>query len=113
MPRLIFTFLDSIYPKNVKKVLVLFHELIKNEPVEFVFALMARHLRDLYWVRVEPKSLPYPSWRVGKLKGQSSKFKFETLKDLIARMAEIDIAVKTSKSDLISSLDLLIVFSLE
>ena len=113
LPRIIFTFLDSIYPKNVKKVLVFFHELIKKEPVEFVFALLARQVRDLYWVRVEPKSLPYPSWRLNKLKVQSEKFRVKKLKDLINKLAEIDIAVKTSKSDLVSSLDLLMLTKLE
>lgn len=113
LPRIIFMYLDSIYPKNVKKVLVLFHELIRNEPVEFVFALMAKHLRDLYWVKVEPRSLPYPSWRITKLKVQSEKFKVEMIKEIIRKLAEIDIAAKTSKSDLISSLDLLMLTKLE
>lgn len=113
LPRIIFTFLDGLSPGSCKKLLTLFHELLKNEPVEFVFALLARQVRDLYWVRVEPKSLPYPSWRVNKLKVQSEKFKVETLKNMLSELAEIDIKVKTSKSDLVSSLDLLMLTKLE
>jgi hypothetical protein len=59
LPRLIFIFLDSFFPKNSKKALKLFHQVSEKEPVEFVFALLARHLRDLYWVKVDIKGLIY------------------------------------------------------
>lgn len=127
LPKIIFTMLDSIYPGNVKRVLTLLHQTLENNPPEFVFALIARLFRDLYWVKVSASigpsatssgssvsTLPaYPSWRVGRLKSQSSKFKEETIKEVINRLAKIDIEVKTSKANLISSLDLLIIKHLE
>ncbi len=113
LPRIIFTFLDGLYPRNYKRTFTLFHELVQHQPVEFIFALVAKQIRDLYWAELESQSLPYPAWRVGKLKSQSAKFKVEKLKDLINKLAIIDIAAKTGKADLISSLDLLIVTSLE
>ena len=58
-------------------------------------------------------SIPYPSWRVGKLKSQASKFTIEQLKYLIEKLSEIDIKVKTSKADLTNELDLLIIKQLE
>lgn len=113
LPKLIWRFLESFYPGNTRVCLELLHEVVKTEPDEFVFALLARHLRDLYWVKDTPKSLPYPSWRVGKLKVQVKRFNNGKLKMAINSLSDIDIKVKTSKAELISSLDFLIATHLE
>ncbi len=113
LPKLIWNFLEHIYPGNSEKLVAELHRVIKNEAPEFVFTLAARQLRDLYWVKINSKSLPYQSWRVGKLKSQASKFQTEDLKEIINKLSEIDIQAKTGKSDLISSLDLMILKQLE
>lgn len=113
LPRLIFQFLDAFVPKNAKKAIGLLHDVVKNQPPEFIFSLLARHIRDLYWVSTDAKSLPYPNWRVGKLREQAGKFKVNQLTELIKRLSEIDIEVKTSNAELIPSLDLLIATRLE
>ena len=113
LPVLLWNFLDSIYPGNSIKVVKQFHKLIEKEAPEFIFTLIAKLMRDLYWVKKNPETLPYPDWRVGKLKGQSSKFSVDELKHLIEKLTEIDILVKTSKSDLVTELDLLIIKQLE
>lgn len=106
LPRLIFDFLDSFYPGNSKRTLTLLHEVLKKELPEFVFALLARHLRDLYWAKTD-SPLPVPSWRAQKLKNQAAKFSNEELKNIIKSLSETDIKVKTSQAELASSLDLL------
>lgn len=107
LPRLIFDFLDSFYPGNSKKALTLLHEVLKREPPEFVFALLGRHVRDLYWAKTD-SSLPVAAWRVKKLKNQAGKFTEESLEDIIKSLSETDIKVKTSQAEITSSLDLLI-----
>lgn len=114
LPRLIFTFLDSFYPGNNKKCLELLHDLIKNEPIEFIFALFSRHLRDLYWVLTEEKSLKYDSWRKDKILKQAKYFKNQKeIANIINFLANADIEAKTSQTNLIDSLDLLIATKLE
>ncbi|KKQ97536.1 MAG: hypothetical protein UT24_C0012G0132 [Candidatus Woesebacteria bacterium GW2011_GWB1_39_12] len=120
LPKLIWSFLDSCFPGNAKNALLLLHEIIKNEPVEFVFSLLAKHLRDLYWVKVDspPGQRPsgpvaYPSWRVEKLKRQSHKFSEGSLEDLINSLAQADIKAKTSQGELIDLLDFIIATKLE
>ena len=54
LPKLIWAYLDSFFPGNLKTSLSTLHKLINNEPVEFVFALLTRHLRDVYWAKVDP-----------------------------------------------------------
>ena len=113
LPKLIFEFLDSIAPKNEKKSLTLLHQIVTSEPEEFVFSLLSRHLRDLYWAKVDENSLPYPSWRIGKLKKQAGNFSVGKLEEIIDSLANIDVEVKTSKSEIVPSLDLLIATKLE
>ena len=113
LPVILWNFLDGLYPGNSERCIGKFHLLIEKEAPEFIFTLIAKLFRDLYWLKTDPASLPYPSWRVGKLKPQASKFTSDQLKDLINKLAEIDIKVKTSKADLTNELDLLIIKQLE
>ncbi|HJX45560.1 MAG TPA: hypothetical protein VJ399_00100 [Patescibacteria group bacterium] len=108
----IFKFLESFYPSS-KTCINYLYQVIEKEPIEFVFLLLARQLKDLYLVKMEPSSIPYASWRVKKLEFQSSKFTLNKLKRIIGLLAEIDVKAKTSKATLIDSLDLLIASELE
>ncbi len=113
LPKLIWRFLDAFYPGNAKMLIQLLHEITKNEPVELVFSLLSRLLRDLYWVKVDPSTLMYPSWRIGKLKSQSNKFTEQKLKEIISEFAENDIKSKSSDVKLIDLLDFTIATKLE
>lgn len=113
LPQKIFVFLDSLFPKNASKSISLFHEVTENEPVELIFAMIATHFRDLYWVSKDPNSYKSPPWRVNKLKFQATKFSEESLKQIINKLANIDIQSKTSQANLSQSLDLLIATSLK
>ena len=113
LPKLIWNFLENIQPGKSEKIIRDFHKIIDKEPPEFVFSLIAKQFRDLYWVKIDPKSIPYPSWRVARLKNQSVHFSINLLKRLIGLLADIDINVKTGKAELTSSLDLFILKQLE
>lgn len=113
LPKNIFKFLDSFSPGNTKECLYLYHEVTASEPVEFLFSLLSRHIRDLYWVKKEPSTIPYPSWRVAKLERQNREFDINQLALLIRKMARIDVKVKTTKETLTDSLDLLILTNLK
>ena len=112
-PRIIFEFLESVFPGNSKKALRLFHRIILNDAPEYVFAAVSRHVRDLWWARNDYASLSYPSWRKGKLSQQSKKFPEGSLESLLKSLCEIDVNVKNSRADLVSSLDFLIGTKLE
>lgn len=113
LPKIIFQFLDSFYPGNAKHCLELLHEVIVYEPIEFVFALLVKQVRNLFWVKVSPQGLPFPTWQVDRLKSQTSRFGNGQLENIISELSKIDIDVKTSKADLLSSLDLLIITKLQ
>ena len=113
IPKIIWSFLEHLYPGNSNNAVKEFHQVIEREAPEFVFSLIAKQFRDLYWIKTDPSEIQYQSWRIAKLKRQASMFTSGELKELISLLADIDIAVKTSKSDLVSALDLMIVKQLE
>lgn len=113
LPKIIFAFLDNFWPGNSKKCLFLLNELAKVEPLELVFHLLSRHIRDLYWAKVSKETMDIPDWRILKISSQARKFSDENLKIIINKLAEIDILTKTSDQDLKSSLDILILKHLE
>jgi hypothetical protein len=113
LPKHIFVFLDSLYPGNSKQCVVLLHQVLENEPIEFVFALMAGLFRDLYWIKVAPQTISLPPWRAGKLKKQASFYSSEKIISMIAYFAELDLKVKLSRANLVQSLDLFLIRDLK
>jgi len=113
LPKLIFKFLESFWPGNSKNSISLLHDIIKDDSPEFVFNLLSRHLRDLYWATLDKESLSYPSWRIGKLTQQAKHFPEGKIKELISAFAKIDVDVKTSKANVADSLDFIIASELE
>lgn len=113
LPKIVFQFLESLMPKNAKRSIELLHELLKKDPPESLFFFLSRHVRDLYWAKTDEKSLPYPSWRIDKLRGQTGKFSVNQLSELIDKLCRVDVEVKTSDAEIIPSLDLLIATKLE
>ena len=111
-PKLVWSFLDSIYPGNTKKCIQMFHDVIATEPVEMVFALLARHMKDLYHVTVDSQTFKGPDWRKSKLKKQANQFGEEALRDAISQLAEIDIKTKSSNATLRDELQFFFITSL-
>ena len=109
LPKLLFVFLESLYPKNSVNALRLLHQVVATEAIELVMFFIAKHFRDLYWVSVDAVSTGFPPWKAGKLKSQANKFTINNLELIINKLSEIDIKVKSSKTDLLTELDLLIV----
>lgn len=112
-PKIIFDFLDSILPGNSEKILKLLHEVLKKNPPELVFHLFFTRIRDLYWVKVDPSSLPYYSKRVYYLEKQASQFGLEKLKDILNYLADIDVEAKMSSLGMDYYLDLLVLKHLQ
>lgn len=113
LPVLLWNFLDGLTPGNSTREVQLFHRIMEKEPIEFVFSLISRHFKDLYWVKSDAGSTGFPFWKMNKLKSQASKFTIIKLQKLIELMAHIDFEVKTSKADLFSELDLMLIKQLE
>lgn len=113
LPVLLWNFLDNLIPGKSEYCIKILHKILEKQPVEFIFSLIARHFRDLYWVKVDAASAGFPFWKINKLKSQASTFTEDKLKGMLGVLAEIDIKVKTSKAELTDQLDLFIIKQLE
>ncbi len=112
LPKIIFTFLEDIKPKNAASALKKLQVIKKTEPPEFVLALLAQHLRDLTIAKLDG-NLPYPNWRANKIIAQARAFDESRLKSFIKDLAQADVDAKTGGPPLATSLDLILMTHLE
>lgn len=110
LPRKYYFFLNSFFPGNANTCLKLFHDLTNDNPIELIFFLFSKYVKDMFWSKIGTP--PIASWQLSKLKAQAGKFDEEALRNTIKTLADIDIQAKTGGEDLKSSLDLLIVKTL-
>ncbi len=108
IPKDLFPFLESLYPGNAKTALLLYARLTESEAPELVSAMILRHLRDLWWVTQDPRSIGYPDWRVGKLTKQAQKYQNDSLVSLYETLVNLDVSVKKGEDSLETSLDYVI-----
>ena len=113
LPVILWKFMESIYPNNSKYIISTFHKLLEKESAEKIFYLLSNHFRDLYLSAEDVNEINMPIWRLSKLRHQASKFKNNNLKEIIKDLSKIDIDVKTSKANLVDSLDFLFISKLE
>jgi DNA polymerase III delta subunit len=107
-PKIIFAFLDSFFPGNTKRCLELLEKLYKETAGELIIFMLARHLRDVYWVLEGGAGMSLPDWRKGKLRSQAQKFTKENLRDTIIALADVDFKGKTGGGNARHLLELLI-----
>lgn len=105
-------FIENFYPGNLIPCLTYFHESIKHDPVELVFSILIGQIRDIYLI-LNSEILPYPAWRLQKLRKISDKFGKYRIKKVIKELSEIDIKIKTSNANLKEELDLFIIRKLK
>lgn len=112
LPFLVFKFLDYLYPNNLRQVLSTFKELLDSQAPEFLFSLISKHFRDMYWTTLKDKP-SYPSWRLEKITRQATKFKSQDLRQILNDLAKIDFKSKTGQANMAEELDLLLVTKLK
>ena len=107
--KLLFTWMDSLSPQTDKaRLLTLFHQVTDQEPVEFIFLMLARQIRLLIQTK-EGISPPSGSpFMLSKLRHQAQFFTLEQLLKLHSQLLKIDLDQKNGKSqlDLKAQLDL-------
>ena len=101
IPKLIFNFLDNVKPGNGENLIVIFHELLKNTPVEIILYMMMRQFRFLIAVTPSDKSDTIDElgkiapWQRGKFEKQAVFFGQGRLITLYHKLYNIDLSSKT------------------
>jgi DNA polymerase III delta subunit len=107
-PKAVWGFLDSISPKENKKILTYLHQAAEQEATELIFYLLHRRLSQLIEVKVgDLKGAP---WQVAKLKNQANWFNIKQLIKFQNKLLKIDYSIKSGMDELplLSQLDLLL-----
>lgn len=98
LPKLLFTFVDSLKPETGKNLIVLFHQLLDQTDADFVFAMIIRQFRLLIAISEddsidEVKRLS--PWQIAKIKKQKLFFTEEQLLLQHNKLFSIDSKLKT------------------
>lgn len=97
-PKILFTFLDSIKPRNISSI-NLFYDLQKTMETELVFYMMVRQFRLLLSCLEEGKekieeAKRLAPWQISKLKSQARAFEKEKLISFYKKLYLIDYKTK-------------------
>lgn len=108
-PKILFKFLEAIYPRNNLKILSFLKSLRQTYIDEFLFLMIARQIKYLILANDDALS-GMPSWMSYKYKKQAKFFTKDQLINLYKKLLNIDINQKTSSSafNLAEELDLLL-----
>lgn len=110
LPTVLFALLDSIYPKNAKKILEFLNVLKQETEPEFIFIMISGRVRQLLWAKLELDTLTVAPWQRNKLTQQARRFTNEQLLMLHSKLLETDRSQKLSQlpENLTASLELLL-----
>lgn len=98
LPFIVFKMFDAILPGEFDNFAQIHREVEKLYSSEFIVGLMARHLKNLYWVLESPSSAPLPSWQIAKLEKQAGAFGKKRVCTLVDNLSEIDEKIKRGES---------------
>ena len=97
----LFSFLDSIMPKNGKNLVFSFHKALETAEAELVFFMLIRQFRllltlsDTTLVDTIDEVKRLAPWQKSKLEKQAHLFTIHKLKNIYKNLYEIDLGVKT------------------
>lgn len=97
LPKLFFTFLDNLTPKNFRTELDTLSKM-QNVEGEQIFYSMVKRIRQLHAIKLEIPSEEIEKmspWQKDKLKIQCSKFKTTELKNLYEELFKLEVKLKS------------------
>lgn len=112
-PKSIYQFLDSFYPGNYLNAKRNLDACLNEEPQEMILASLAFHFKDLLLDKNRVVNKDYPTWRVAKIKKQSSRFSEAELKEAISSLSLVDKKCKSGEGLIADLLDLFILKKLQ
>lgn len=92
----IFTFFESIKPKNKVIFITKLRSLLETQEEMFVFIMLQRHIRALVQIMQSDAHSALPPWQKAKLMTQAQAWDSRSLLDFYAGLIKIEIGTKTS-----------------
>lgn len=98
LPVVIFDFLDSVRPDNVRQMSSLYRDAIALDAPELIHALLVRRVRQLLMVRDGVIPHDMQSWQAKRLTNQARLFTIEQLLSMYQRLLESELSIRTGSS---------------
>lgn len=98
----IFQLLDACFPSNKQKFIALLRDLLHNTNQEFIFMMLARHVRNLILAKENALSAKLPFWQKNKISSQAKFWQKEKLMIFYESLFRIERRAKTSASQTLS-----------
>ena len=104
LPKVLFAFLNELKPNNSKKMISLFHKALDRVECELIFFMITRQFR--LFLAIQEKSLEnqideikrMAPWQKSRLSDQTKLFSKDRLKEIFAKIMEIEVSQKSGKS---------------
>lgn len=101
IPKEVFTFLDSIQPRNSKQMITLFQRVLRTEEPEFVFFMLVRQFRMMLGIIDSPEhaidEIKRLTWQKTKLIKQANAFGKKLLQANYDKLFLIESGMKTGQ----------------
>lgn len=94
-PKIIFKFLEAVFPNNQKVFLPLFQQLIKQQPFPLIFYFLKKHCHNL--ILASDEDSHFPNWQQQKLNNQLQKFSLEKLISFYRELINLEYKEKTGQ----------------
>lgn len=103
LPKALFSFLNELKPNNGKKAIGLFHKALEQVEAQLIFFMIVRQFRLLLAIQEENmenqldeiKKMAF--WQKARLSNQAKLFPKDRLKEIFAKVMEIEISQKLGK----------------
>jgi len=97
-PKLIFKFLEAVFPGNQKEFIPLLEKITQKQPIELTFHLLKQHLKLLVTASINQELISHlPDWRKRKVISQARSFPNNSPVSLYAQLITLEYKNKTGK----------------
>jgi hypothetical protein len=112
LPGYLFAYLDNLKPGNIRKCFEYFQKSIATSPVEILFFMTKRRIKELLQLSSGELKGNYQPWMLGKLKSQAKEWNADKLVQFYSSLFNSEKLIKTGKTPYTTQQSLEIILSL-
>lgn len=98
LPTVIFQFLDTFAPSQIKKTLALYDAVVAADAPELVHSMLAKRVRQLLMIGDGVTPAGIAPWQASRLTTQARSFSMEKLRSVYTHLCDMEYAMKSGTS---------------
>lgn len=112
LPGYLFSYLDNLKPGNMKRCFEYFQKSLESSPVEILFFMTKRRVKELLQLTAGELKGNYQPWMLGKLKMQAKEWNGDKLLQFYSSLFNSEKLIKTGKTPYTTRQSLEVILSL-